>query len=251
MCTRGNTPASFMVLAAAAALFIIRVPQALADSTSYVGTLATPESVFETTVTLASAENVTLQTYGFGGGVNAAGTSIAAGGTDPFVAIFNPTGVILTNGMGDAYGTSLALSNYASFTGCSPATAAAPMIGGAPQCGDVTMSLAGLGAGSYTIVLSDGLYIANAAFDDGNLSEGFSDLTGGQFCNLYINGVPCPANSDVVVPSQYALDVTTSGGAVTPGVPEPSTFSLLASGLFGLALVCSFRWKLRIASRLA
>jgi hypothetical protein len=249
MGTRGNTGVRFMLLAAAAALLIVRVPQAFADSVSYVGTLATPESVFETTVTLASVENVTLQTYGFGGGVNAAGTSIAAGGTDPFVAIFDSTGAILTDGMGDAYGTSLVLSNYPSFMGCSPSTAAAPMIGGAPQCGDVTMSLAGLAAGTYTIVLSDGLYMANAAFDNGNLSEGFSDLTGGQFCDLDINGVPCPANSDVVVPSQYALDVITSGGTVTPGVPEPATFSLLALGLFGLALVCSFRGKLRIAPR--
>ena len=38
-----------------------------------------------TTVTLSTTGAITLQTYGFGGGVNAAGTTIAAGGFDPFV----------------------------------------------------------------------------------------------------------------------------------------------------------------------
>ncbi|MGA2814089.1 MAG: DVUA0089 family protein [Candidatus Acidiferrum sp.] len=214
----------------------------MADSTStqsYTGTLATPESVFETTVTLAAGDDVVLQTYGFGGGTNAAGTVIAPGGTDPFVAIFDPTGAILTDGLGDAYGTSLDLTNYTSFMGCSSTTAAAPVIGGTAQCGDIAMSIADLAAGTYTVVLSDGLYIANAAFDNGNLSEGFSDLTGGQFCDLYINGVPCPANSDVVVQSSYALDVTTISPTVA--TPEPATELLLGTGLLA---VCSKKRQL-------
>ena len=46
---------------------------AMADGTSYVGTLADPNATFEVTLTLASTSDVTLQTYGFGGGTNQAG----------------------------------------------------------------------------------------------------------------------------------------------------------------------------------
>jgi len=247
MITPGNGAFRFALLALLATLFIARVPLALADSTStqsYTGTLATSDSVFETTVTLTAGDDVVLQTYGFGGGTNAAGTVIAAGGTDPFLAIFDSTGQILTYPTGDplnpvdAYGTSLDLSNYSSFTGCPPAGVVD--IDGS-TCGDITMSIADLAAGTYTIALSDGLYVANAVFDNGNLSEGFTDeFTGGQFCNLEINGVACPNTSGA-----YALDVTT----ITPTVatPEPAIFPLLALGLLGLGAVRTFRGGLHNA----
>jgi hypothetical protein len=236
MSTRGNDAFRLSLLALLAMLFMARVPQALADSTStqsYTGTLATSESVFETTVTLAVGDDVVLQTYSFGGGTNAAGTVIAAGGTDPFLAIFNSTGAILTDGSGNPYGTSLALSNYGSFMGCGPGGAATANIGGAPQCGDITMSIDDLAAGIYSIILSDGNYIANAAIEDpaGMLGDGFSDFTGGQFCNLLINGVACPANS-TVADSPYALDVTTITPTVT--TPEPATLVLLGTGLLAV-----------------
>jgi hypothetical protein len=85
---------------------------------------------------------------------------------------------ILTDGMGDPFGTSLDLSNYENpdFGGCPPA--GAPVIGGSAQCGDITMVLPSLAAGTYTVVLSDGQYFANAVYDNGTLGEGFADYTG-------------------------------------------------------------------------
>src|ERR1700722_15423986 len=68
---------------------------------SYTGTLASPEDPAYFDVTLATAGTVVLQTYGFGGGTNGAGTVISPGGTDPFLAIFSGTGgsaTILTDG---------------------------------------------------------------------------------------------------------------------------------------------------------
>jgi|HubBroStandDraft_4_1064222.scaffolds.fasta_scaffold162251_2 hypothetical protein len=235
-------------LVAGSMLLSLVATDAKADSTtSYTGTLATSESTFETTLMLASPENVTLQTYGFGGGVNGAGTTIAPGGTDPFLAIFSSTGsgaTILTDGLGNPFGTSLDLGNYSSFTGCPPAGL---VNFGGPTCGDITMSLTALAAGTYTLVLSDGQYIANAVFDNGTLGEGFADFTGGVFCNLTNGSVDCPNNTGLLSPhpsGAYALDVTTSGGA-TP-VPEPATVLLFGMGLLSAAAGRRLRGKPRI-----
>jgi hypothetical protein len=212
-------------------------PAVRADTVSYTGTLSSSTDIADFTVTLASAGTVDLQTYGFGGGTNAVGTVISAGGTDPFLAIFSGTGsgaTILTDAFANPFGTSLDLSNYENpdFGGCPPA--GAPTIGGSAQCGDITMTLTSLAAGTYTVVLSDGDYIANAVFDNGTLGEGFSDFTGGSFCNLVINGVDCPNTS-----GSYALDITTSSASAS--VPEPGTLWLLATGLLAVGFLPSKR----------
>jgi PEP-CTERM motif-containing protein len=212
-----------------------------ADTISYTGTLSSPEDFVDITITLATAGTVDLQTYGFGGGTNAAGTVISAGGTDPFLAIFSGTGsgaTILTDGLGNPFGTALDLVNYENpnFGGCPPA--GAPTIGGSTQCGDITITIPWLAVGTYTVLLSDGQYFANAVFDNGTLGEGFTDFTGGAFCNIAINGVACLNTSGA-----YALDITTPTGTVTTPtstvspVPEPGMFSLLGSGLIGLGFL--------------
>ncbi len=215
---------------AVCSVLVVGACAAYGDTTSYTGTLGSPETDAEFEFTLATAGLVTLQTYSFGGGTNAAGTLISPGGTDPFLAIFSGSGdsaSIVTDGLGNPYGTSLDLTNYGNpdFVGCPPA--GQPVIGGLPQCGDITMSVS-LDPGTYTVVLSDGQYIANAVFDDGTLGEGFSDLTGGAFCNLSINGVDCPNTSGA-----YALDITTPGS--TSAVPEPAGSALAVTVLFGMA----------------
>ena len=216
------------------------VPAALlADSVSYTGTLSSSTDVVQKTFTLSAPATIGLQTWGFGGGTNAAGTVILPGGTDPFLAIFFGTGAsatILTDGIGNPFGTSLDLSNYGNpnFLGCPPA--GAPVIGGSPQCGDVTMTLPSLSAGTYTVVLSDGEYQANAVFDNGTLGEGFSDFTGGMFCNVLINGVACPDP----LGGAYAFDITGLPG--TAPVPEPDHVVLTVTALLGSALLAkSFR----------
>ena len=186
-----------------------------ADSASYSATLANPETPFETTLALGAASNITLQTDSFG-----------EGETDPFLAIFDGAGNILTDGFGNPFGSSLDLSNYGMFAGCPPASTVT--IGGSPVCGDITMTLSNLAAGTYTIVLSDGEYIANAVFDNGNLSEGFTDLTGGRFCNLSINGVNCPNTEGT-----FSFSVLTTPATGT--VPEPGSLALLSMGVLRLA----------------
>jgi len=217
-------------------VFASLAASARAGTISLTGILSTPEDTEETTITLATAGLVTLQTYGFGGGTNAEGDVFAPGGTDPFLGIFSGTGdsaSIVTDGFGNPYGTSLDLSNYESFTGCPPA--GAETIGGSPQCGDVDISVE-LGAGTYTVLLSDGQYIPNAVFDNGTLGEGFSDFTGGAFCNIDINGVGCPNGTGA-----YALDINTPGSST----PEPGSILLTGLGLLGLGI----RWRRRIPAK--
>ena len=205
-----------------------------ADTVSYTGTLSSSTDTAVFVITLGTAGTVDLQTYGFGGGTNASGTLISAGGTDPFLAVFSGTGsgaTMVTDGSGNPYATSLDQSNYENpfFGGCPPA--GAPAIGGSAQCGDITMTLTSLAAGTYTVVLSDGDYVPNAFYDNGTLGEGFSDFTGGVFCNIVINGVACPDP----LGGAYALDITTPS-AMSP-VPEPGTLGLFGSGLVGLTFL--------------
>jgi hypothetical protein len=207
---------------------LVLARSASADSTSYTGTLANSTDTYSLVFNVggSSNENVTIQTWGFGGGVNAAGQTIDAGGFDPFVGIFSGTGstaTILTDGLGDPYGISDALSNYASFAGCPPAGTVD--IGGS-VCGDVTMQLS-LMPGTYTLLLSDALYIPNAIFDNGTLGEGFSEFTGGAFqtCNTDSTGATTCADDT----TNWAFDLTTSGGSVA--TPEPGSLFLLAGGL--------------------
>ena len=106
---------------------------AFADTVSYTGALSYPEDTCETDATPSAAGILTLQTWGFGGGTNAAGTVIPSGGFDPFVGVFDSSGNLIQ-------GTSDVLSNYTSFIGCP--LAGLVTIGSVPgNCGDITMSL--------------------------------------------------------------------------------------------------------------
>src|ERR1700723_3200891 len=114
-----------------------------AETVSYTGMLANPQDSFATIVSVGGGRLVTLQTYGFGGGVNAAGTAIAAGGVDPFLGVFSGTGdsALFVDGTSDI------LTNFT--PGCPSAwTVTVGSVAG--QCGDVDLQFTGLAPGTYT-----------------------------------------------------------------------------------------------------
>lgn len=200
-----------------------------ADTVSYTGTLANAEDSFVTTLSVGSNGTVGLQTYGFGGGVNAAGTTIAAGGFDPFVGLFSGTGdsAVFVDGTSDI------LTNFS--PGCPPAGTVT--VGAVPgQCGDVNLQFTGLSAGTYTVLLTDGAYLPAALFEtDGTLGDGFFDLTGGVF-QTCVDEDNC--NTDT---ANWALDVTAGTGSTVPTqTPEPPSVELA-----GMSVMLATAWIYR------
>jgi hypothetical protein len=200
-----------------------------ADTVSYTGSLLSPEDSTsgQIVITVPVAGTVDLQTWSFGGGTNAAGASIPAGGFDPFVGVFQGTGdsALFINGTSDVLG---------GFAGCPPAGEV--NIGGL-VCGDIKMDLS-LAAGTYTVLLTDGNYIPNAVFETaGMLGDPFTDLTGGAFqtCNLVGSTTTCATDT-----ANWAIDITTPSGVAA--VPEPG--ALPVSAIVFLALAAAY-WRRR------
>ncbi|MGM9483419.1 DVUA0089 family protein [Roseateles sp. NT4] len=151
----------------------------------------------------SAAAALDAQTWSFGGGVNAAGQAVAAGGFDPYVSLFAGWGGAAT----------FLVSNDDGL--CPPGTAA-------PSCADSTLHVGSLPAGRYTIAISQP---ANFSFAEnlgsGTLGDGFIGLAASW------SGGACAASCS----SAYAVDITS-----TALVPEPGAALLLALGLLTLAL---------------
>ena len=191
---------------------------------------------FQLTFTLSSTTTVSLQTWSFGGtngGLDAAGNPVAPGGFDPLVAFWSGTGptATLIDGSADVLG------NYSTtYQGCPPAGTVAFSNGNV--CGDLTMQFT-LGAGAYTITLSDAAYqpCALVSFGCATLSDGFNDLTGGVFQTCNYDGV----TDACITPNQsWLFDLN---GPAAP-VPEPATVLLFASGV-GLCFSRRLPWRSR------
>lgn len=209
--------------------------------TSCTGTLGTSEDVFTDTF-VATGSSVTIQTYGFGGGTNAAGETIAAGGFDSLVALFSgpaTNATVLTDGLGNPIASA---DNFfptsAASPGCPPANTV--LLDGSPTCGDNTLAASVIAGDTYTVLLTDVAFVALAvnpqvpgAFNltdttsstYGGTNGAYNDLTGGAFQT-------CGAVTCLTDTGNFAVDI--SGNPVT-STPEPGTFVLLGTGLLGIA----------------
>lgn len=163
-----------------------------------------PNDVALITFQTLNTASLDVQTWSFGGGTNAAGAAIAAGGFDPYVSLFAGWG------------------NSATFL-ASNDDGLCPPGHGTPACADSTLRIDALPAGRYTVAVS---LPANFSFAEntgtGTLGDGFIGLAASWSAGA------CAAKCS----SAYAVDVTSAAL-----VPEPPPALLLALGLSTAAVL--------------
>ena len=208
---RALLTAGFFVLAAASS--------GEAADISFQGAFSQDDDLAFFTFTLAADATVTIKTLSYGGGVNAAGTTIVAGGFDPVLSLFA--------GNNDPTGLLIGLNN----DGSCPPLNNDPVTG---ACWDALVS-ASLTAGVYTLALSQSDNTAIGPFlADGFLRSGQGNFTGPTFLGIagsFVDANPAQRTS------QWAVDILNVTQATGPGatVPEPTTVSLMLIGITAAA----------------
>lgn len=167
---------------------------------SFTGALPDPNTVQFFDFTVGAPSNVTLRSWSYAGGVNAAGATIARGGFDPILALFD-----LSNGN---------KINENDDGGCG--LVAADAVSG--QCWD-TFLTSSLGAGTYRVSVQ-----VYPNFAPNNLSGTFAGAS--TFAD--VSGAANNPRSN-----QWAFDILGVESATQGAVPEPASWALLIAG-FGL-----------------
>lgn len=182
--------------ACAAALLGLGVANAHAGFASFTGALGGPSDVKLFQFTLNAASDVSVRTFGYAGGTNAAGATILAGGFDPIVSLFAGSGpsALLIDANDDGIGVDVdLLSGFAH---------------------DAFLDSVHLAAGVYTVALSNFALFANGP----TLGDGFFTGAGSSFDGRS---------------SAWALDVL--GVDQANSVPEPMGLALVLPALGLLA----------------
>ncbi len=197
-----------------AALLIGTLPAPAAAGTwSVNGHFTHDDELAQFTLDLPAEDVLSVRSWSYGGGSNAAGQAIAGGGFAPVLALFDADGWLLQLAHGSGN------ENV-----CSVLGSTAPASG---FCWDAAFSTP-LAAGRYTLVLSQDGNEPPANWLSGSYAKaGVPDYTGQDFLSqadrrfIQVDGTPRTG--------AWALDITASA------VPEPAGALLMLLGLAGFA----------------
>lgn len=195
-------------------LFLFCGISASASNFSFQGTFPQDNTVQLFNFALLSPGTVTLQTFGYGGGTNANGDTILAGGFESVLQVYNA--------LGTAIGGTLLPGPDPT---CSPRT---PDPARSNFCQDVFGQIS-LATGNYILALTQ-----NANLPNGDLSDGF----------FYVDIVPDPTfnkgfHGSFGLPGNgnFAVDIVGVDSASPVGsVPEPGSMLLGFTALLALGL---------------
>jgi hypothetical protein len=196
----------------AAFALVFSVAAAQAESFSFQGSSLSDDQLQLFSFTLTTPATVTFQTFGYGGGTNAAGTVIAPGGYESLLNWFGSDGSYINNsttcGSGKTYaGACLDASGQGEFS-----------------------------AGTYTLALTqsgNGALCASGSL--GDLDCGFSQQGQGDYTPVTTVEPDCTAFCGTFGTQEngsWAVDIlNVSSASVPDATPEPMTLLLAGCGL--------------------
>lgn len=184
---------------------------------SFTGTFTADDDVQLFDFTVAGASTIALRSYGYGGGTQADGNLVSAGGFDPILALFDNTGLLIAINDDDTSGTVNAdpITTFAWDTYLETTLAAGDYIVAVMQYDNRP--------GTNTIgstLLSDGFKYT----DDPFFTAALGGCSNGQFCDTGGNNRT----------NKWAFDVLNVDSATQVVVPVPAAIWLFGSGLIGL-----------------
>lgn len=181
---------------------------------SFTGTFRQDDDVQLFNFAVGAPSNVTLRTWSYAGGTNAAGAIIPRGGFDPILALFGPTGALIDqNDDGSGVATDLSGAAY-----------------------DTLLSSL-LAPGNYTVaVMQFNNFAIGPNLVDGFTRTGEGNFTGSVNFNAACANVPsfCDVSGNLDFNARtnaWAFDILGVQSADVVNVPVPAALPLMAAGL--------------------